>query len=63
MERTTLMVGSLGAARDVLVAGEVDLGADADVVIVPTAAAFIGAAPAAVAAAEALDDSPRASRR
>ncbi len=56
MERTTLAVGSLGAAREVLLAGEVGVARDADVVVVPTAAAFTGAAPAAVAAAEALSD-------
>lgn len=56
MERTTLAVGSLAVAREVLLAGEVAVAHGADVVVVPTAAAFTGAAPAAVAAAEALSD-------
>ncbi|MFI5034721.1 MAG: hypothetical protein ACHQFZ_00770 [Acidimicrobiales bacterium] len=56
MERTTVAAGSLAAVRDVLRSGEVSLGPDADVVVVPTAAAFTGVTPATLAVAEALDD-------
>jgi len=56
VERTTLAAGSLAVARDVIVAGDLALPLDADVVVVPTAAAFTGAARAAVAVADALSD-------
>jgi hypothetical protein len=52
MERTMLAAGSLAAARAVLLSGAVIVASDADVVVVPTAAAFTGATQSAVAAAE-----------
>jgi len=56
MTYSTLVVGSLGALRaglDDQLLGEI--GAGADVVVIPTAAAFTGAAEAALAVAEALE--------
>ena len=56
MQNSTLVVGSLDALRDAL--GDDALGPLAprtDVVVVPTAAAFVGAAQAAVATAEVFD--------
>lgn len=52
MNSTTVAVGSLGALRWVLTDGLLDLAAGADVVVVPTAAAFVGIAEAAWAVAE-----------
>jgi hypothetical protein len=52
----TVVAGSLAAARDVLGSGEVALASGADVVVVPTAAAFTGAAEAVLAVAEAISD-------
>ena len=52
MDSTTVAVGSLGALRWVLTDGLLPLGAGADVVVVPTAAAFVGIAEAAGAVAE-----------
>lgn len=56
MERTTLAAGSLAAARTVLLSGEVNVANGADVIVVPTAAAFTGATRAAVAVADAFAD-------
>ena len=56
MRNQTLVVGSLGALRDALMGDALGpLAPDADVVVVPTAAAFVGAAQAAVATAEVFD--------
>ena len=56
MEQSTLVVGSLDALRDVLAHGDHGLTlVNADVVVVPTAAAFIGAAKAAVLTADAFN--------
>ena len=52
MDSTTVAVGSLEGLRQVLADGLLDLGAGADVVVVPTAAAFVGIAEAAYAVAE-----------
>lgn len=57
MSETTIVVGSLGALRDVLETGElVALESGADVVIVPTAAAFTGIAEAAIELSSVFDD-------
>ena len=49
MQATTIVVGSLDALRDVLVAGElIDVTSDTDVVLLPTAAAFLGINEAAI---------------
>jgi cyanophycinase-like exopeptidase len=56
VEGTTLVAGSLAVAREVFVAGDVTAPPDADVVVVPTAAAFTGTAQAAVAVADAFGD-------
>ncbi|HVB51329.1 MAG TPA: hypothetical protein VND89_06295 [Acidimicrobiales bacterium] len=57
MSETTIVVGSLVALRDVLETGElVALGSGADVVIVPTAAAFTGIAEAAIELSSLFDD-------
>jgi len=56
VERTTLAAGSLSAARAVLNSDEFVLGPGADVVVVPTAAAFTGATHAAVTVADALSE-------
>ena len=56
MQHSTLAVGSLGALRDALVDDVFGpLATNADVVVLPTAAAFIGAAQAAVTTAEVFD--------
>ncbi len=53
MQTSTLAVGSLEALKDALADfALIDLPVDADVVVVPTAAAFIGAAEASVAVAD-----------
>ena len=53
MSATTVAVGSLEGLRSVLIGGSLlGLDAGADVVVVPTAAAFVGAAEAARAVAE-----------
>ncbi|HVA53573.1 MAG TPA: hypothetical protein VNF05_08675 [Acidimicrobiales bacterium] len=49
MQQTTIVVGSLEALRDVLVAGALlDVSSDTDVVLLPTAAAFLGINEAAI---------------
>lgn len=56
MQKSTLCVGSLGALRDALVDDVLGtLAVNTDVVVVPTAAAFVGAAQTAVATAEVFD--------
>ena len=52
----TYAVGSLDALRAVLRGGPLELGADADVVIVPTAAAFTGTLEAALHTSAVFDD-------
>ena len=56
MERTTLAAGSLSAACAVLTSDEIAVGSDADVVVVPTAAAFTSATQAAVTVADAFTE-------
>jgi len=57
MPETTIVVGSLVALRDVLETGEfVTLASGADVVVVPTAAAFTGIAEAAIELSSVFDD-------
>ena len=49
MQQTTVVVGSLDALGEVLAAGElIDLTSDTDVVLLPTAAAFLGINEAAI---------------
>ena len=49
MQETTVVVGSLDALREVLAAGELlDVTSDTDVVLLPTAAAFLGINEAAI---------------
>lgn len=54
MGRTTVLAGSPDVAREVLAGREVALAASADLVIVPTAAAFSGATASAVSLTERL---------
>ncbi len=57
MRATTLIVGSIPALRDVLALGELlPLPGDADVVLLPTAAAFIGMTEAAVELSDVFAD-------
>jgi hypothetical protein len=56
VQQLTLAVGSLDALRDALVNGVLGpFATNADVVVLPTAAAFVGAAQAAVTTAEVFD--------
>ena len=56
MGSSTYAVGSLDALRDLLRDGPLELGADADVVIVPTAAAFTGILEAALHTSAVFDE-------
>lgn len=56
MGRTTVLTGSPDVAREVLAGREVALGTDADLVIVPTAAAFSGATASTVSLTQQLAD-------
>jgi hypothetical protein len=56
METWTYAVGSLDALRALLHAGPLEVSADADVVIVPTAAAFTGILEAALHTSAVFDD-------
>ncbi|HEY5104612.1 MAG TPA: hypothetical protein VII65_06165 [Acidimicrobiales bacterium] len=57
MQTTTIVVGSLEALRDVMTSGElVTLTSGADVVVVPTAAAFTGITEAAIELSSVFDD-------
>jgi len=55
MDSSTYAVGSLDALRTLLRDGPLRLGASADVVIVPTAAAFVGVTEAAVSTSDPFD--------
>jgi hypothetical protein len=49
MRETTIVVGSLDALREVLASGKlIDVTRDTDVVLLPTAAAFLGINEAAI---------------
>ncbi len=56
MGTSTFVVGSLGALRSLLRDGPLEVRANLDVVIVPTAAAFIGVAEAASQTTAVFDD-------
>lgn len=56
METSTFAVGSLDSLRSLLRDGRLEVRAHADVVIVPTAAAFIGVTEAALLTGAAFDD-------